>query len=52
MQVDLLLQDDELFVHLNLQIMAGSLDLCLHLDHLFFLLNQQGLALILRIFLL
>ena len=51
MQVNLLLEHDELFVHLNLQVVAGSLDLCLHLDHLFFLLNEQGLALVLRVFL-
>ena len=37
MQVDLLLKDYELLLHLNFQIVTCSLNLSLHLDHFFFL---------------
>ena len=38
MQVDLLLQDNQLFLHLDFQVVSRGLNLCLHLDHFFKLL--------------
>jgi len=40
-QVDLLLQHYQLFVHLNLQAVPTCLNLCLHLDHFFFLMYSS-----------
>ena len=40
-QVDLLLQHHQLFVHLNLQAVSTCLNLCFHLDHFFFLIYSS-----------
>ena len=40
-QVDLLLKHDKFMLHLDLEVVAGCLNLSLHLNHLFFLLETD-----------
>ena len=50
-QIDLLLQHDQLLVHLNLQIIASCFNFCFHLYHFFLLISKQCFALVLGVLL-
>ena len=49
MQINLLLEHYQLLVHLNLQVVSSSLQLCLKLVHLFLLVFGQLFTLILGV---
>lgn len=51
-QVDLLLKNNQLFLHLNFQIVTCSLNLRLHLNHLLSLVIKELISLVLSVLLL